>query len=299
MNFRHLAYYVAVAEELHFRRAAHRLHIVQPALSQQIARLEAEIGVTLLARTKRNVQLTPAGAVFLEEARALLERRDRALDATKRRAAGYSGTLDVGFVGPAAYSVLPVIVRAFRERYPDVILSLHEHTTGQQIEMLAAGQLGIGIVRMPALDSRLSFARIHSEPVIAVLPEKHKLAEHDSIRIDQLANEGFVVVPRSNEPVIFDRWVSLCRDAGFSPRIAQEALQVHTMVGLVASGLGVALVPQSMRMLKRSDVVYKSLKGEPGVLETGLAWPSQDAPPLITGFVELAQGCFPPLRRVS
>jgi DNA-binding transcriptional LysR family regulator len=291
MDFRHLTYFVAVAEELHFRRAAERLHVVQPALSQQIARLETELGVQLLARTKRQVQLTDAGRVFLADARAMLAYRERAVASARQAAAGQVGRLDVGFVGPATYSVLPTVVRTFRGQHPDVVLNLYEHTTAKQLEMLAAGELGVGIVRMPTDDDRFQFERIMTEPICAVLPEEHPLSGRDTIRLSELADEGFVVVPRSLEPVMFDRIISLCARAGFSPRVVQEALQVHAIIGLVATGLGVALVPWSMCTLRRSDVVYKRL--EPPVtatVETGVVWRTGDESPVITRFLNVVRG---------
>src|ERR1700709_2817668 len=156
MEFRHLTYFVAVAKDLHFRRAAERLHIAQPALSQQIARLEAELGVELLARTRRSVELTDAGRTLLRDARTLLERREQAIVAVRRAAQGQSGTLRVGFVGPVTYSILRTVVRAYRAEFPDVDLTLHELTSVEQIEWLFAGKLDIGFTRLPVNDDRLS-----------------------------------------------------------------------------------------------------------------------------------------------
>jgi DNA-binding transcriptional LysR family regulator len=287
MDFRHLVYFVAVAEELHFRRAAERLHVVQPALSQQIARLETELGVQLLARSKRQVQLTEAGRVFLDDARGMLAYRERAVEAARRAAGGRAGRLDVGFVGPATYSVLPSVVRTFRGRYPDVVINLHEHTTAEQLDMLATGELGVGIVRMPTDDDRFTFERILTEPISVALPEGHELSGRDTVRLGELAGDGFVMVPRSLEPIVFDRSVGLCLRAGFSPRVVQEALQIHAIIGLVATGLGVALVPESMRTLRRPDVAYKPL--EPpmnATVDTGLAWRADSTSPVVARFVE-------------
>lgn len=292
MEFRHLQYFVAVAEELHFRRAAERLHLAQPALSQQIARLEDELGMRLLERTKRHVSLTTAGAVLLDEARVLLERRERAIAATRRAAAGSTGRLAVGFVGPATYSVLPGLIEAFRRGHPAVDLSLHEHTTAEQLELLAARELDAGLVRLPTATEGLRLVEVLSEPICLALPETHPLAGPPDTPVDvaALADEGFIVVPRSREALVFDRIVALCQQEGFSPRVVQEAQQVHAIIGLVATGMGVALVPDSMRKLRRPGVVYRSLpQGPQARIGTGLAWREDDRSPVVEAFVRTAR----------
>lgn len=290
MEFRHLTYFVAVAEELHFRRAAERLHIVQPALSQQIARLEAELGVQLLSRTKRSVTLTEAGRAFLEDARMMLEKREQAIVAARRVADGQSGSLAAAFVGPATYSVLRPVIRAYRASYPDVHLMLHELTTGEQLDRLFAGTLDIGIMRLPINDDRLTTVQLISESVVVVLPEGHMLGENTTVDLAELAHEPFIMVPRSREPTVFDRYVSLCSHAGFSPRVVQEGQQIHTIVELVAAGLGVALGPASLTNLRRSDVVYRPVSNPGNItLETGLAWRSDDTSATVKGFVQTAR----------
>jgi DNA-binding transcriptional LysR family regulator len=287
MDFRHLIYFVTLAEELHFRRAAERLHVVQPALSQQIARLEAELGVQLFARTKRQVQLTAAGRVFLGDARGMLRHRDQAVEAVQRAAKGHKGRLNLGFVGPAAYNVLPPLVRAYRARYPDVLLNLYEHTTAEQLKMLAADELNVGIVRIPFYDNRFEVERILTESVSVALPADHPLSAAETVRVGDLAGDGFILVPRALEPIVFDRYVSLCLSAGFNPTVVQEALQIHAIIGMVATGLGVALVPESMSTLRRFDVVYRPLETPvAAVLDTGLAWRAGDTSPVVDRFVE-------------
>jgi DNA-binding transcriptional LysR family regulator len=287
MDFRHLIYFVTLAEELHFRRAAERLHVVQPALSQQIARLEAELGVQLFARTKRQVQLTAAGRVFLGDARGMLTYRDQAVEAAQRAAKGHEGRLNLGFVGPAAYNVLPPLVRAYRAKYPDVLLNLHEHTTAEQLKMLAADELCVGIVRMPVYDSRFEVERILTESIAVALPADHPLSAAETVHIADLAGDGFILVPRALEPVVFDRYVTLCLSAGFSPTVVQEALQIHAIIGMVATGLGVALVPESMSTLRRFDVVYRPLETPAdAALDTGVAWRAGETPPVVDRFIE-------------
>lgn len=289
MEFRQVAYFVTVAEELHFRHAAERLHIVQPALSQQIARLEAELGVMLLTRTKRNVSLTAAGQAFLKDARVLLELREQAIETARRVGHGQAGSLHAGFIGPAAYSVLRTVIRAYRTSHPDVGLTLDELSTGEQLDRLSAGTLDVGIVRLPVSDDRLTIIPLVSEPIIVVLPEEHPLSGRAAVDVADLAEEPFIIVSRSQEPISFDKCVSVCASAGFSPRIAQEAMQVRTIVELVSAGLGVSLAPQSLARLRLPGVVYRPVADQHDImLETGLAWRSDDTSPTVEAFVRTA-----------
>lgn len=289
MEFRQITYFVAVAEELHFRHAAERLHIVQPALSQQIARLEAELGVALFARTKRNVSLTAAGEALLKDARVMLELREQAIETTRRVGHGQAGSLHAGFVGPAAYSVLRRVIGAYRASHPDVGLTLDELPTGEQIDRLSAGTLDLGIVRLPVNDDRLTIMPLVSESVIVVLPEGHPLSADTVVDVADLAAEPFIIVSRSQEPTAFDGYVSLCGHAGFSPRVVQEGMQIRTIVELVAAGFGVSLAPESLAQLRRPGVVYRPVKNTHGItLETGLAWRSDDTSPAVEGFVRTA-----------
>jgi DNA-binding transcriptional LysR family regulator len=289
VEFRQIAYFVAVAEELHFRHAAERLHIVQPALSQQIARLEAELGVTLFSRTRRSVALTEAGQAFLRDARVMLELREQAIDNARRVGHGQAGSLHAGFVGPAAYSVLRRVIRAYRASHPDVGLTLDELPTGEQLDRLSAGTLDLGIVWLPVNDDRLTIAPLVSESIIVVLPEGHPLGNDTVVDVAELVAEPFIMVSRSQEPTAFDSCVSLCTHAGFSPRVVQEGKQVRTIVELVAAGLGVSLGPESLAQLRRPGVVYRPVTNPHDIrLETGLAWRSDDTSPAVEGFVRTA-----------
>jgi DNA-binding transcriptional LysR family regulator len=289
MEFRHLRYFVTLAEDLHFTRAAERLYIAQPALSQQIAKLEDELGVALLARTRRSVALTDAGRVFLAEARALLEQRDEAVSRTQRAAAGHTGTLRLGFVGTATYTVLHPVLTAYRAAYPDVSLKLHEHTTSQQLARLLGGSLDVGILRLPTPQDQLKSACLLSEPVIVVLPSDHRLAGAQAIDPAELATEPFITVPRELEPVVYDRNMGICAAAGFSPRIAQEAGEIHTMVELASAGLGVAFAPASLAGLQRPGVAYRPLSVPPATaLETDLAWRADNTSAVVDAFVRTA-----------
>lgn len=286
MELRHLRYFVAVAEELHFGRAAERLHIVQPALSKQVLSLEEELGVQLLQRTKRWVRLTEAGRVFYEEARGILEKSQQAVDAARRAARGQIGRLAIGFIGPATYSILPMVLRVYRERFPDVELDLHEWTTTEQVKRLNSGFIQVGFVRMPVGDDALVLEPVLREPLMVVLPEEHPLAARDKVPLKTLANEPFILIPRHREPGLHDQYISLCRRAGFSPQVVQEAHRIQTIVGLVASGMGLSFAPASTKNLQRPGVVYRPLKESSPEVEMAIARRREDPSPVLQAFLE-------------
>lgn len=286
MELRHLRYFLAVADELHFSRAAERLHIVQPALSKQIAALEREMGVQLFERTKRTVTLTDSGLVFQGLVRDILARVDDAVAAAQRAARGMVGQLSVGFVGPVVDSVLPGILLAYRDRCPEVHLDLHELTSANQIGQLHDRSLDLGFVRMPVSDAGIEFAPVYREPVLVALPADHRLAGEPKIRLEMLAGEPLVTIPRAREPGLFDHYVDMCRTAGFSPNVAQEVLRIHTILGLVAAGMGYTFTPASSLSLGRSGVVYKTIIGSFPPLVIALARRREPPSPVLRSFVE-------------
>jgi DNA-binding transcriptional LysR family regulator len=289
MELRHMRYFVAIAEELHFGRAAERMHIVQPALSQQIGRLEEELGVQLLRRTKRKVELTEAGRAFLEGARDTLARADSAEKDAKRAAQGLTGKLVVAFIGLACYNVLPEILGAYRERYPDVELVLHELTSAEQGKRLREGTIQVGFVRPPVDDEALCTETVVREPVVAILPENHPLADREMVPLEALAREPFIMVPRGREPNLYDLYVSMCRRAGFSPHVVQETNRIHTLVALVATGMGVAFASAAVTKFSRPGAVYRKLEGTMAEAEIALAWRREDTSPMLGNFLALAR----------
>lgn len=290
MELRHLRCFVAVAEELHFSRAAQRLHIAQSAVSQQVRRLERELGVELLLRNKRRVRLTHVGRAFLEESRRTLEQADRAVDTARRAARGQVGQLAVGFFGPATYGVLPEILGTYRERFPDVELTLHEWTTSKQVEELRAGRIQVGFLRGPIRDEGLVVEHVlRGEPVVVALPEGHRLAARDTVQLEMLADEPFIMVPRDKEPTGHDEYVSICRPAGFSPKVVQEAHHVHTAVALVASGVGVCLVPASVQNLRRPGAVYRPLGDPSAELDTDIVRQRHEPSPVLREFLDVVE----------
>ncbi len=288
MELRHLRYFIAVAEELNFTRAAEKLHIAQPPLSQQIQHLEAELGFQLFRRTKRTVQLTAAGQVFFEEAGKILQQVDRAIQLGRQTSRGELGQLTIGFVSSAAHNVVPAILQAFRTRCPAVKLELHELTTNEQLQRLRFGQIDIGFVRPPVEEDGINSEIVFREPLIVALPETHPAADRAQVELRELSTEPFILFPRSLAPGLYDPIVSLCQQAGFSPRAAQEAIQMQTIVSLVAAEMGVAIVPASMQNFQRSGVVYKALPESTSIVAIALIWRS-DPTAAVQRFLEVAR----------
>ena len=296
MNFelRHLRYFVAVAEELHFGRAAVRLHISQPPLSMQIRALERAVGAQLLLRTQRHVSLTNAGAVFLKESRAILDRVQSATLLAERAGRGEVGELVIGFISNANFNVLPPLLREFRTRMPEVRLQLREATTDRQLEELIDGRMDTGLVLPPVDDPRLHYRPTFRESLVVALPAQHPLANREGrIRLASLADAPFVLFPRPLAPGLYDDIFSYCRRCGFSPRVEQEAVQMQTIVSLVSAEIGVALIPQSIEHLGRTGVVYKALEEPSPVIEIGLAWRRDDPLPTLAAFLEVAFAVAP------
>jgi DNA-binding transcriptional LysR family regulator len=289
MEMRRLRHFVVLAEELHFGRAARRLALTQPPLSISIRGLEEELGVRLFERTRRNVSLTHAGAIFLAEARGILERTARAVDLAKAAYRGEVGRLTVGFLAASAYTLLPPVLREFNLRSPGVSLELRELLMAQQLEALRRGDIDIGFLRPPIVDPSLASEVILEEPMIVALPHGHRLAKLARIPPRSLAAERFVMYPREPGLVFHDIIMDFCRKAGFVPRVAHEASQTHAVMGLVSAGLGVALVPDSIRVITMRGVAFRPITRGAPVVRTTLAWQANNASPLVRAFLETAR----------
>jgi len=289
MELRHLTYFVAVAEELHFGRAAQRLNISQPPLSQQIRQLEEEIGVRLLNRTKRRVEITPAGEAFLAEARRILSAAEEAVRRTVRADKGEIGSLAVGFIGSANYSVLPPVIREFRRRFPDVELSLTEMNTSTQIEALRAGRIQTGFLRPPpGIEAAgVVVAPVFREPLVVAMSRNHPLQGEAELPLRLLAKEAFIMIPRQRGPGYFDHLIALCQQEGFSPYIVLEASQFHTIIGLVAAELGIAVVPASMQRSRFAGVVFRTVAGGAETV-LHLAWMNNSNSLVLDNFLAVA-----------
>jgi DNA-binding transcriptional LysR family regulator len=283
MELRQLRYFVAVAEELHFHRAAERLHMSQPPLSQQIRKLEEDVGVQLLDRNRRGVRLTPAGETFLGEARAILESVDHAALISRRVARGEVGRLSVGFVGSAMFGPLPDVLREFRERYPDVELELRELPSAPQVAALAAGRIDVGFLRPPIDAADLEAQRFLRERILVALPSGHALAEKPRLHVEELRDESFILLARREAPGLHDAMVHGMSRVGGRPEVVQEVSEMQTVVGLVAAGMGISLVPASARALALQRVVYLEVDGIPPV-ELDMVWRRGERSPVLATF---------------
>ncbi|MCR3750780.1 LysR substrate-binding domain-containing protein [Lentzea californiensis] len=266
MELRHLRYFVAVAEERHFGRAAARLHMAQPPLSQQIQQLEAELGVTLLHRTTRKVDLTDAGAVYLERARAVLAAVDDAGAEARRVADGLQGRLVVGCVGSATYSLLPAFARALREELPAVDFVFRgEMLAPDQLESLLARRIDLALLRPPVEDPAVRVSAVRRDRLIVALPEDHRLARRKRLKMADLREEDLIVHASRGRSVMHGIVTELCRSAGFEPRIRHEVAETSTLVTFVAAGLGVAVVPEPVAELGVPGTTYRPLAGNRGI----------------------------------
>lgn len=288
MELRHLRYFIVLAEELHFGRAAARLGIAQPPLSQQIKGLEEELGAPLLARTKRRVELTPAGAAFLDEARKTLEQAERARQAAQRAARGETGQLAVGFVSSAVYGGFPEIFHQMRQRYPDIALSLQDLSSEEQVEAMRAGRLDVGVIRPPVAGCEvLSLRVLWREPFVIALPRGHRLARQKEIALADLREEPFLQVPRRFGPGFYDEMMRICAAAGFAPRVVQEARSTQTLVSLVSGGMGISMVPASLQSYQRAGVVYRPLRPPVPMTELAVIWPPGEPTPALRSFLKI------------
>jgi len=289
MELRNLRYFVTLAEVLHFGRAARRLSITQPPLSQAMRKLEAELGVRLFERTRRHVALTPAGAVFLGEARATLSRAAQAVEAAQLAAQGATGRLTVGYLAATAYTLLPLLLRDYARAYPGVKLELLELTLPRQVEALHREDIDVGLLRPPIPDAELEIETILSEPFVLALPEAHPLAALRRVPMARLAGEPFVMYPRTPGFVFHDIVIGWCARMGFKPRVVQEANQTHTVVGLVSAGIGVAFVPASAGIFRLPGVAYRPLRERTPLAQTAAAWRRGDPSPALAAFLRMAR----------
>lgn len=300
MELRHLRYFIAVAEELHFGRAAERLGISQPPLSQQIQALEEEIGARLFERTNRRVELTDAGRLFLDESRQVLAQVDKAVLLARRAHLGELGELKIGFTSSAPFtSTIPSSIHAFRKAYPDVHLDLQEMSSRQVLKALLEESLQVGVIRPLALPDAVHWVELFREPLVAVLRADHPLAagSEDGLAIAALAEEPFVFFPRSYGTGLYDQVIALTRQAGFSPRIAQEASEAMTIIGLVSAGLGVSILPASFRRTRVDGVVYRTLSDPEATTAVWLVRRQNEGLPLALSFIDLVTREAASLRR--
>lgn len=298
MELRHLRYFVTVAEELHFTRAAKRLGMEQPPLSQQIRALETELGTPLFRRQARAVTLTDAGEAFFADARQILADVQRASDHARRVARGDLGRIRVGMINSAPFHpYVPRVLREYGQRYPEVLLSLDENSTPHLASGVARETVDVAFLR-PLLGEEpgLVTEPLFDEEVLVALPQGHALAARKRLRLQQLKAEPFVLFSRPFGSGLYDEIISACRRAGFSPRIGQEASQITSIINLVAAGLGVSLVPASMQQVHSPGVAYRPILGDAPKARLSLAYRADDTSPTVRNMVELARGLVVTMR---
>lgn len=288
MNLRRLQMFVVVAEELHFTRAAERLSMAQPPLSQQIRRLEDELGVRLLARTSRKVELTAAGRQLLKGARELFAKRVEVINSTKLAAGGEIGVLRLGAAASAAFGVIAELIRVFRSKHPEVSVELNEREADPMISGLLAGEVDVAIIRGPFSHAELKTRPLLREPLQLVIPSHHRLAETPEIDLGELADEPFMLFPRHTAPAFHDTITSVFAGTGFSPQVRQEAHSWASLVGLVGAGLGFTIAPASAAAIKSDYVVFKAIKGVQAEAELVFAYRAKGFSPAAERFLKIA-----------
>jgi DNA-binding transcriptional LysR family regulator len=288
LETRHLKYFIAVAEERHFGRAAARLHMAQPPLSQQIRQLEEQLGTPLFVRTTRKVDLTPAGQVLLDRGRVLLQELAVLESDVRQVGDGATGVLRVGFTGTATYRLMPVIVQAARRTLPGLRITVQgEMLTPQMETALEEGRLDAAVLRPPVHSSGIALKLLEQDQLVAALPADSPWAEKGTLDLSALAAEGFISYPGYS--AVSNIFVDACRSAGFQPKVVQEAKETSTLLSLVAAGMGIALVPMTSRMFSFQGVAFRPLRNPPPV-DLAVAWMAGSETPLLRSFLELFDG---------
>lgn len=288
MELRHLRYFVAVAEELHFGKAAERLYTSQPSVSQQIKQLECELGVELLERTKTYVKLTPGGHAFLSQVRSILAGVERAVEIARRTQSGESGKIAIGLSTPSLYENPPTIVRAFRTKWSDVQVSIQVISSDLQPGALLREEIDIGFLNLSVSDPKLSLIQLSSAPFYIGLPENHSSAALEEVEPSALAEDGFILSPRERDPELFDELVEFCHSAGFTPKIVEQLTPFPTILGLIATGVGVAFISPSLKTMAPPGVLVKRLAGCVPHLRLNLAYRKNEPSPIVHNFLQLA-----------
>jgi DNA-binding transcriptional LysR family regulator len=285
VELRQLRYFVAVAEERHFGRAAKRLRLSQPPLSAQIKGLEEELGVKLFQRSTRQVALTDAGRTFLERAEGILEAVEEAKEAAKGADEGVRGRLEIGFISSATLGLLPPAIRLFRERFGGVEIELRELTSAQQIDALYAGEIRVGLVRLPLRAPGIRFEPLQEESFLVALPSGHPLEALESVPLEAMVDQPLIFFTRQLMPSLHAQIVELFQRVGAFPNVVQHAVHLQTIVGLVASDVGLAILPEPAKRLSREGVVYRSLDAPDATSWVGLARVEDDGSLLVENFV--------------
>jgi DNA-binding transcriptional LysR family regulator len=300
IGFTQLRCFVAVAEELHFRRAAARLNMTQPPLSRQIQLLEHELGAKLFERGSRGVSLTAAGEALLRDARRLILLAEDAARTARRIAKGEAGTVTIGFTAASSYHVLPGLVSLIREKLPEVALTLREKVSHEQIEALRAGQLDFGLLRPPASLPGIQASRVHREPLLVALPRDHPLAAEQRVDIAALDGQPLITYPPLDGRYLHDLVMGALRTAGISPGPVQHISQTHSILALVGAGIGIALVPQAAERFCPGEVVLRPLNAPAvGYADLLCAWQENTSNPARLAVLKMLRQEWPALRMAA
>jgi DNA-binding transcriptional LysR family regulator len=295
VELRHLRYFIAVAEELNFSRAAERMHMAQPPLSAAIRQLERDVGVDLFVRTTREVKLTDAGRAFLQGARRTLAGGERAAEDAKRAAAGELGQLRIAYSWSTRFETLPALGRAFRAGHPDVELLAQEMWNARMPAAFGNGSIDVAVSVCPEIAAELELAPIRTERMVALLPEAHPLAGEEAIPLAALAEEEFIVFPREIAPRLHEAFLAIYRRAGFEPRVRNESFHTGWDLGVLAEIPAAAMAPQSVAGGLPEGIVAVALSEPTDSLETCLVWRADDSSPPVAAFVEAARSEFGPV----
>ena len=287
MEFRQLQYFVAVAEELNFSRAAKRLYVSQQALSKQIRVLEDDLKIQLFYRTKHHVKLTEAGAVFLTESRQLLHQAQKAVQVSKSAARGKIGQIKLTCVASVLHSELPKILRIFCESFPDVEIVMNENCTHDQVQALLKSESDLGFLYLPIEDKYFNIKPILKDSLVVVLPKSHPLSKLEKLPLKALEHESFILHPRDEGPVLYDQIIGLCESAGFIPKVVQEVHTSQTRIGCVAAGLGISFVFASLQNLINSEVVYRQVNEVEIDLKLAVVWRKDNSSPVLQEFLKV------------
>ena len=295
MELRHLRYFVAVAEELSFRKAAERLHLAQPPLSAQIKGLEEELGTKLFERTTRSVRLTTSGRVFLDEAKTVLAAAEKAEQRVRKAEHGLVGTLRIGVLAPTATSRLATILRSYRQQFPGVQFSLHEMTSVEQLQNLRLDQLDVGLLRPPVAFPELDFHFLEESPMVLAVPAGHRLAKQKQIDWKDFHNEPMVMIHPSLQHGYYDTFLNLCAKAGATPLVGQYANDVHSKMWLISAGFGVAPTTKTIAEVKRPGLVFRELPPGLPLVQTLIVWKRSNQSPMVRNFVDCFSKLYMPV----
>jgi DNA-binding transcriptional LysR family regulator len=289
IELRHLRYFLAVAEELNFGRAAERLNITQPSLSRQIQNLEKELVIILFERNQRQIKLTSPGQIFLTEVEQILLRFDQGIQIIKRVSRGKIGQLTVGFQGSSVYDIIPISIKSFRDRFPDVEVIMQPMETSQQVIAIAENNLDVGFVIPPITDASLEVEILLEEPLVLALPENHPLAAQSEIAITALANEPLILASRDRGCGLHEQIFEIYQRAGLRPNVVCAAREMQVMLGFVAAGMGISLLPSHVKNFQRTGVLYRTLIPEAPIAGLGIAWKPNNPTPVLSAFLEIVR----------